>query len=516
MISESEKKMIKRICILFCFMLLFSAPIYAAENSKWVVDEPNVLSQETVDYVTNLNENVFPGYKNKPQLAIVVLDQLPKGYSIDKHKKELFNQYGVGTATENCGLLFEIALTDRKYGLEIGNGYNNRPLLKNDLSNDFITADMKSLLVEKNYDAMIKQTVMNLETILANEEAGIYIQKEAEFLAQKQIAEQTTANNINQQQILLQKAKTNFMFGLKTLILIVCTAIMAGIIGSIIRKQLFIKSIKKQLSQLTTHLKLSDQANNQKEVVKLCWQQKHKYSSTDALIMAVLYDKYIHTIKQQLTAKTLTNNVNDYVDYLKAKNNIDKFTRLNLLRTYDIIEAVDKEIATKQATKKANIEKYTQYIHSLTLNENLVSKQSLIKQIDSKEYYSDNELLSEHEIATNVDRLIDQMTFDAEYQDFLSKNSDKIDHRNFSKNRFYKEVQQSNDYRTYGNSIFNNPALLLMLLMMHSDNIMAENKAIESNNSSSYSRNNNISTYDNFGGGFDGGSSSGGGFSGGW
>ena len=142
MILDREKKMIKRIIILFCFMLLLSTPVYAAENSKWVVDEPNVLSQETVDYINNLNENIFPNYKNKPQLAIVVLAGLPDGYSINEHKTELFNQYGIGTSAENCGLLFELAIADRKYGIEIGDGYNNYPLLKNDLQNDFITSDV--------------------------------------------------------------------------------------------------------------------------------------------------------------------------------------------------------------------------------------------------------------------------------------------------------------------------------------------------------------------------------------
>jgi len=266
--------MIKRIFIVFCFVMMATTPAYATENSKWVVDEPQVLSQETVDYVTNLNENVFPGYKNKPQLAIVVLAELPDGYPINEHKKELFNQYGVGIATENCGILFELAVADRKYGLEIGDGYNSYPLLKNDLENDFITPDMKSLLVEEDYDIMIKQTVMNLETILANEEAGIYVQKEANVIAQQKIAEQTANDFFASVGRIIQ-----------TIIKIIGLAIIAGIIGGVIRKQLFINNIKNRLGQMATHLSLSGQSDNQKEIVKLCWQQKNKYSSKDALLL---------------------------------------------------------------------------------------------------------------------------------------------------------------------------------------------------------------------------------------
>lgn len=227
-----------------------------------------------------------------------------------------------------------------------------------------------------------------------------------------------------------------------------------------------------------------------------------------------MHDKYVDIIKQQLEANNATNNFNEYVNYLKTKNTREQFTKLNLLTVQEIIVAVDKACAIKQTNKKTNTEKYESYINSLSLTENTISKRDLMNKIHAETYYHENEILLDDEVATNITRLIDQMTFDAEYKEFLSKNSDKIDHNSFSKDQFRKEIKQSDDYKTYGNSVFNNPTILFMLLMMHTDNIMAENKALESNNSSSYSSSNN--TYDSFGGGFDGGSSSGGGFSGGW
>lgn len=111
------------IITLICVLTLNPVAFAADTGNEWVYDESNVISKDTEDYVKNLNENIYSVYKNKPQLAIIVIDHLPSETDIDSYKLDMFNKYGVGTADENCGMLFVLAIKDRKYGFEIGDGF---------------------------------------------------------------------------------------------------------------------------------------------------------------------------------------------------------------------------------------------------------------------------------------------------------------------------------------------------------------------------------------------------------
>ena len=77
--------------------------VFAADTgNEWVYDESNVISKDTEDYVKNLNENIFSVYKNKPQLAIIVIDHLPSETHIDSYKLHMFNKYDLRTAQQKC------------------------------------------------------------------------------------------------------------------------------------------------------------------------------------------------------------------------------------------------------------------------------------------------------------------------------------------------------------------------------------------------------------------------------
>ena len=126
----------RALSIILAVLLLLSIlmPVVANANendgygNEWVYDEAQVISDETEDYIKNLNENVFAGYANKPQLAIMGINNLP--YNMTQYKLDTFNDYGVGTANENCGMLFIFAINDREYGLEIGDGFEKGSLLR--------------------------------------------------------------------------------------------------------------------------------------------------------------------------------------------------------------------------------------------------------------------------------------------------------------------------------------------------------------------------------------------------
>ena len=177
----------KLISIILAIMLIatISIPVFATGN-EWVMDESQVLSKETEDYIKTLNENTFTSYKNKPQLAIVVVDEVPVEYTIDQYKNLLFNKYRVGTKEENCGLLFILAIKSREYALEIGDGYKKGTILRQTLSTDFVTSEIKESLRAEDYDKAVMQITKHLEGIMADEEAGVYATKEAEKIKQKE------------------------------------------------------------------------------------------------------------------------------------------------------------------------------------------------------------------------------------------------------------------------------------------------------------------------------------------
>lgn len=163
---------------------LMGVPVLAAENefgNAWVYDEAQMVSDETEEYIRALNEDVFAGYQDRPQLAIVVVNDLP--YNMDSYKQDLFNEFGVGTAEENCGMLFLLAINDREYAIEIGDGFEKGSLLRKYLEKDFITEDMKDALRAGDYDSVVRGVARYLEGLMADEENGVFAQREAEMLA---------------------------------------------------------------------------------------------------------------------------------------------------------------------------------------------------------------------------------------------------------------------------------------------------------------------------------------------
>ena len=213
-----------------------SVTAYATGN-EWVYDEPQVISTETEEYIKNLNENVFANYKNKPQLSFILINNLPANYPVDNYTIDMFNEYGVGTKEENCGMLFLLSINDREYSFQIGDGYESGTILRKDLTTDFVTSEMKSLLGDGNYDAVVMKITQHLEKIMADEENGVYAQKEAELIAKQQAQAEKAAQQ-----------KATFISTMKMLGIGICIA--CPVFGLIVLAYFLIKKqIRKNLIQ---------------------------------------------------------------------------------------------------------------------------------------------------------------------------------------------------------------------------------------------------------------------------
>lgn len=487
-------------------------PVFATGN-EWVMDESQVLSKETEDYIKALNEDVFATYKNKPQLAVVVIDYLPTEYTMDEYKLYLFNKYGIGTKEENCGLLFVLAIESREYGLEIGDGYESGSLLRKELSNDFITSETLESLRAGNWDDAIVQVIKHLEEIMANEEAGVYTAKEAEIA--KQEAEMMAE----------LKKIGSILFILAVSAAIICAIVFVSF--KIGRYILTVSGIRKSIESHPEQMALIKATADTIGKTTMENMKHHGCSSSEAndMTMETIYktfiDEQLDILLKMTESGKVKNNFTAYEKRLKHVNCIENFLIPEIKDINYIVSVVDKEIEEEEAIQAANFERIDEYIkkHTHLIPHGLVTLEELSFKI--KRCCEKGILLEDKTIKYLFDRELKEKAFKRDYNDFIRKNKDKIDKKYFDNKDFYNAVRRSSHYNDY-NYRTNNNLIWMMLLLNHhmDDNRHAEQIRIkkeeqrrqESFNSSDSFSSSNSSFGTSFGGGF----SSGGGFSGGW
>lgn len=165
------------------FFLLGTQLSVQAQETKWVNDETNLLSQELLDGITKLNEKVYAEYDNKPQLGIEVLNTLPEGFSdIDEYRVERFEELGIGDDEHDSGILFILLLEDRKFAIETG--YGIEPIITDLEARRILEGDMKNYLIEYSdtgnpayLNDSVTQTVNEITTILDKADTGVLFEE---------------------------------------------------------------------------------------------------------------------------------------------------------------------------------------------------------------------------------------------------------------------------------------------------------------------------------------------------
>lgn len=478
-----KKQILKLMTLVMLLCALLPTKVFAAEN-EWVLDEVNVLSQETMDYVENLNENVFPNYANKPQLAIMIIDELPTGYTMDEYKLEQFNAYGVGTKQENCGLLFMFAINDREYGLEIGEGYERGSSLRSALETDFVNSDIKNLLRAENYNAATMEIVKHLEAILEKEEAGVYAQEDIE----REKADEAFAKALL------------FVLGFGTI------AVVAYQIG----KRVYVVFMVNR--SLTKYEDLVDYSKRDKKSYRKEYVRSILYNGVydvEYRVLEFLYREYRNSCEKEFynIGKHSRNDL--YMSYLREENTINKFRNKTLTSLEDIVYYVDKEEDEKERIYKYNCEQIDAYIadHIDEIDER-VNVDTLSEKIKKNcSVYNEYTMSEIEQIFKNKHN---ELIFDYEYEKFIEENSGSIN-RHFDKSDFYYELRNHSDFENYARTGFRNNSWFMPLFVAY----MANNKRSyeRRQRQQAAARRSSSSTYGrSFGGGF----SRGGGFSGGW
>lgn len=514
--------------IILILPLLLSFPVVAddgAYGNDWVYDEPQVISAETEEYIKNLNENIFANYSRKPQLAIVVINDLP--YSIDKYKLDTFNELGVGTAEENCGMLFIFAINDREYALEIGDGFEKGSLLRQDLETDFITEDMKNSLRSGDYDTVVLQVAQYLEGIMANEENGTYAQWEAEKLAAQKLREEQAAARAAARTAKLKQ------FGIILGISLLTIAIIALIV-ILVKKYLRSKKIKTLCSGYSKYLRASGITEDE-----FTGYLKERYSATSN---AVLEEKFLDILHQYYLTRqiailnTSANHIDRlplYKEALRKTNNLQAFKQFRLTPLDRIIYQVDETEREKEEMQRKNAEIIEQFLQA---NKHRIMHESTFKVIRAtlyKHQYSDK-LVSQDVLEKDFAAALKEQNFRWEADRFIKEHLNKNTQKYFNRDAFYQELEQSERYYDYHYSRHYDNTWMYVLYAAHiargrrthqerlnrqEEQRKAEERRRqeEANAAALRAATERIrTTNSSFGSGFRGGSSSGGGFKGGW
>lgn len=422
------KRLIASILICFILASCFCVPVSAFGN-EWVYDETQVISVETEEYIKNLNETVFAEYKNKPQLSFFIVKDLP--YSMNSYKNDLFNEFGVGTKNENCGMLFVFALNDREYGFEIGDGFKKGSLLRKDLEKDFITNEMKDFLRAENYDAVVFQIAQHLEKIMANEENGVYAEKEAQLIKQQKAQEEARKKAEQEREAKAaaraEAFKANIVKFLKFLGLAVSVVGIVVIVGMILSA--FIR--KKKIANLMEYHKhyLFKAKTNADEFANHLNEQyaDMKTAELDENFLKILYEYYQ---KKMVACIPNGENAHLYKKRFLKQNDFSAFKAYQIVDLEKIMHDVDAEEHKKAETRRHNQLSIEAFFDANKHRIQYAETEAKLKQILQDYVYSDR-FVTDAELelvfATHLRRLNREIEEEQRKAEMLKTNAQHIE-----------------------------------------------------------------------------------------
>lgn len=144
---KNTQKSLFSIFIAFVILLICTVSAFAlVEKTEdfYVADYAQVLSEETKNKIISQNELLYE--QTGGQIVVVTVRYLEEGYYADEYAVKLFNDWGVGDAEKNNGILLLLVTEEGKGWLTQGSG------IKDDLTNDKID-DMMEDYFWKKFDS---------------------------------------------------------------------------------------------------------------------------------------------------------------------------------------------------------------------------------------------------------------------------------------------------------------------------------------------------------------------------
>lgn len=107
------------LALAFCLAVPALAAYPDRPENQYVLDEAEVLSEETEQEIIAENQDLFQ--ETGAQIVVVAVDFLD-GEDIDDYAYSLFNIWGIGSQERNNGLLLLLAIGEENYYAQAGTG----------------------------------------------------------------------------------------------------------------------------------------------------------------------------------------------------------------------------------------------------------------------------------------------------------------------------------------------------------------------------------------------------------
>ena len=165
--KSSKLKLASIILAVVLCLLVLSAPAGAVvqpNSDFYVLDNENVLSAETERYIIDRNLNLVSNCKGA-QVCVVVTDST-NGQDIEEYATELFNAWGIGSKTEDNGVLILFLTDDDNYWIMPGIGLER--VLTERVLRQIIDDDCEPSFARKDYDSAAKATFIAINRVVCN------------------------------------------------------------------------------------------------------------------------------------------------------------------------------------------------------------------------------------------------------------------------------------------------------------------------------------------------------------
>ena len=165
---KTMKRFVTRFCALFVVLTVSLTALVPAAfaatkaqlpdlpSSQCVVDDANILSDSTTQTIVDLN-NQLQSSCNGAQIGVLTVDYTGN-YSTEDYATQAFNAWGIGSASENNGVLILLVMEspiyeDGDYYVTYGDGFRNTTLesqasaLAQTMEGDFVNRDYSDAVI---------------------------------------------------------------------------------------------------------------------------------------------------------------------------------------------------------------------------------------------------------------------------------------------------------------------------------------------------------------------------------
>ena len=146
-----------------------TADLPALPADRCVVDDANVLSSTTEDFITTLSGELQKQCKGSTIAVLTV--QGTGALSTEQYAYEAFNEWGIGDKNEDNGILILLTMTSKQYAdgdyyLMYGDGFNNTVV--DSQSSMVLQTYMEDEFVDRDFDAAVTNTADAAAQLIAD------------------------------------------------------------------------------------------------------------------------------------------------------------------------------------------------------------------------------------------------------------------------------------------------------------------------------------------------------------